>query len=88
MPDMPKHDSRFPYLAENYAVFKRLEPQLLAEHSGRYALLANKELLGIHDSFREAYRAGAKAVGRRYIVQKIGARPVQIVASSRAGALG
>ena len=78
---MPKHDLRFPYLAENYAVFKKLEPQLLAEHSGRYALLANKKLLGIYDSFREAYRAGARAVGRRYIVQKIGAKPVQILAA-------
>ena len=79
MTDMSEYEARERKLLKSYEVFKRLEPGLLAEHKGRYALLADEELLSIHDSYDEARSAGDRDVASGdYIVQEIGAKPIRL----------
>ena len=79
MPDMSEYEAREQRLLKSYEVFKRLEPQLLAEHSGRYALMADEELVSIHDSRDEARMAGKRGVASGdYIVQEVGAKPIRL----------
>ena len=76
---MSEWDARDRKLFKSYEIFKKLEPQLLAEHSGRHALLADEELLSIHDSYDEAGMAGKRGVASGdYIVQEIGAKPIRL----------
>lgn len=76
---MSEWEARDRKLFKSYEVFKKLEPQLLGEHSGRHALLADEELVSIHDNYDEACMAGKRSVASGdYIVQEIGAKPIRL----------
>lgn len=86
MPDKPKHDPRFPYLAENYAAFEKLLPRLAARASGKYAVVANGALVGVFDTLDDADRVGSLMVeSQEYIIQRINGPALDLGVYSRMG---
>lgn len=45
---------------KNYVVFKKLLPELLKTHSGKFALLRNEEVVELFDTARDAMIYGQK----------------------------
>lgn len=45
-------------LADNYAAFEQLLPKLLESDAGRFALLHNRQLIGLYDGAGFAHAAG------------------------------
>jgi hypothetical protein len=47
-------------IADNYAAFEKLLPGLLESAEGKYALLRDRQLVGLFDTGGEAHFAGAE----------------------------
>ena len=61
-------------LERNYTAFKQLEASLLAEHSGRVALLHDGALVEIYNDAGDAYAIGCEKFGLgNFTTQRIGA---------------
>ena len=60
----------------NFAAFKKREPKLLARHTGKFALMKNREVVEFFDSGRDAWNAGQLLYKNDvFSVQEVGARP-------------
>jgi len=59
-------------LTENYAAFERMLPDLLEKDAGKYALLYNRELIGVFDTAAAAHSTGrARFDDGLFSVQKV-----------------
>ena len=45
-------------IEDNFEYFKPVIPTLMKKHHGRYALLKNKEIIGLYDTVRDAQMTG------------------------------
>lgn len=73
----------------NYEAFKQMLSELMESDAGRFALIHNKELVACFDTNRDAVQAGKKLLeGRRFSVQKITRKPVDLGFFSHARILG
>ena len=63
----------------NFAAFKKREPKLLARHTGKFALMKNREVVEFFDSDKDAWAAGKLLYKDDvFSVQEIGARPIKL----------
>jgi hypothetical protein len=63
----------------NYDFFQRCLGELLKEHRGEYALLRNKQIMGLYPGPGEAYRAGlAEFADKIFSIQEIDDRPAEM----------
>jgi hypothetical protein len=63
----------------NLAAFLELEPQLLQEHTGKYAAVRHGELIKIFDKVGDAAKYAINAFpDRLFSVPKIGRQPVRM----------
>ena len=71
----------------NYEAFKKLLPSLRKSDPGRTALMRDGEVVMCFDTERDAIEAGRRFFeDRRFSIQKIGSRPVDLGYFSRFGA--
>ena len=52
------------------AFYTEKKEELLAAHEGKYALIKGRELLGLFDTFPQAYEAGLRKVGNKPMLIK------------------
>lgn len=66
-------------IERNYAVFKDMLDELLADDEGKYALFHNSELLGVFETAGEAGRAGyAQFEDKPFSIQLVSKEPVDL----------
>jgi len=55
------------------AAYEQLQPRLVENHEGKYAIICGSELVGVFGTSREAYRAGLRKAGldRLFFMQRI-----------------
>ena len=59
-------------IAQNYEAFEAMLPDLLKTAKGKFALMRERELVGLFDSASEAHFAGAKSFDDKlFSVQKV-----------------
>jgi hypothetical protein len=69
----------------NYDYFQRCLGDLLMEHRGEFALLRNKQIIGLYPGPGEAYRAGlAQFADEMFSIQEIEDRPAEMGLNSLA----
>jgi hypothetical protein len=67
---------------EEIAAYEGLRQNLEADHMGKWALVRNRELVSLFDSFEDAAEEAVKRFGRGpYLIRQIGAPPVTLPAS-------
>ena len=72
-------NSRQEAVDKNYEAFKKKLPNLLNTHAGKYALMRNKEVIEIYDTFHDAVVTGDLFYeDELYSVQKITDQPILI----------
>ena len=73
-------------VGRNYEAFKKLLPSLRKSNPGRTALMRRGEVVMCFDTERDAIEAGRRFFeDRRFSIQKVGARPVDLGYFSRFG---
>lgn len=60
---MPKDDSNRDPLGEERQYYLEIETDLLERHSGKFALIKGRKLLGTFDTAYAAYKEGLKKLG-------------------------
>jgi hypothetical protein len=66
-------------IERNYAVFKDMLDQLLAEGEGKYALFHDRELRGVFNTAGEAGKAGyANFMDKPFSIQLVSREPVDL----------
>jgi hypothetical protein len=59
-------------LEKELELFTKMKPDLLRNHSGKFALIRDEEFIGTYDSAENAYTEGVKRFGREaFLVKKI-----------------
>lgn len=72
----------------NYEAFKKLLPDLLESDPGRTALMRDGKVIACFDTDRDAIEAGRKIFeDRRFSIQEITRRRIDLGIFSRAGAI-
>jgi len=67
---------------EEIAAYESLRQKLEAEHMGKWALIQNRELVSVLDSFEAVAEEAVKKFGRGpYLIRQIGAPPMTLPAS-------
>lgn len=67
---------------EEITAYEGLRQMLEADHMGKWALIHNRELISLFDSFEEAAEAAVEKFGRGpYLIRQVGAPPVVLPAS-------
>jgi hypothetical protein len=70
------------HLSEEIAAYEAMRPDLEAEHLGMWALVHDRKLAGIFESFDLAAQDAVKRFGRGpYLIRQIGAPPIVLPAS-------
>ncbi len=81
------HDSLWSIMAmadinEDIAAYDAMRQELEANHTGKWVLLYNRELIAVFDSFESAAETAVQKFGRGpYLIRQIGAPPVTLPAS-------
>jgi len=71
-----------PVIQDEIAAFKKMQPELEAEHFGRWVLFHDLHLIDLFDSFDQALvEAGARFGRGPYLIRQIGAPPITLPAS-------
>ena len=74
---------------QNYEIFKAKLPDLMKSDANRFALMHNGEVVACFDTNRDASEAGKRLLaGKRFSVQEITDRAVDLGCFSHAGILG
>jgi hypothetical protein len=67
---------------EEIAAYESLRESLEAEHMGKWALIHNREVIAVLDSFEQAAEEAVRKFGRGpYLIRQIGAPPMTLPAS-------
>ncbi|HLH76100.1 MAG TPA: hypothetical protein VKV28_04760 [Candidatus Binataceae bacterium] len=67
MPDTEKDEVR-----RNYEAFRRLLPNLLVSHRGKFALLHDGQVVEFFDTAGDAYKVGLKNYGQsKFSIQEV-----------------
>jgi len=67
---------------DEIAAYDKLRQNLEADHTGEWALVYNRELVSLFDSFESAAEEAVKRFGRGpYLIRQVGAPPVTLPAS-------
>jgi hypothetical protein len=70
------------HLSDEIAAYEAIRADLEAEHLGKWALVHDRELVGIFESFDLAAQDAVKRFGRGpYLIRQIGAPPVVLPVS-------
>ncbi len=74
---------------ENLKFFRDRLPSLIVDHSGKYALIRHREIMGIYDTVVDAQLSGAKFYDDGiFSVQKISDEPINLGIFTNAVHLG
>jgi len=69
-------------LQNEIAAFKKLQPELEANHMGRWVLIHQRQLVGHYASFDAAADEAVQRFGRGpFLIRRVGAKPVALPAS-------
>jgi hypothetical protein len=69
------------HVASNYAAFRRVLPNIIDSHRGRYALMCDGNVEGFYQTYQDACLAGDKYLeskGKKYSVQEVTNRKVDL----------
>jgi len=67
---------------DDIAVYEARRPELEAKHMGKWALVHDREIIAILDSFEETAEAAVEKFGRGpYLIRQVGAPPITLPAS-------
>jgi hypothetical protein len=67
---------------EEITAYNELRQALEADHMGEWALVHNRELVSLFDSFEAAAEEAVRLFGRgTYLIRQVGAPPVSLPAS-------
>jgi hypothetical protein len=69
-------------LREEIAAYETMRADLESAHMGKWALVHERELVGIFDAFEQAAEVAVRRFGRGpYLIRQIGAPPITLPAS-------
>ena len=64
------------------AAYEKLQPELEANHMGKWVLIHEEKLVGVFESFEDAAEQAVEKFGRGpYVIRQVGASPVVLPAS-------
>ncbi len=64
------------------AAYEKLQPELEANHMGKWVLIHEEKLVAVFESFEEAAEQAVVKFGRGpYVIRQVGASPVVLPAS-------
>lgn len=67
---------------DEISAYEEMRPKLEADHMGKWALVHNRELISLFDSFEDAAEQAVKQFGRGpFLIRQIGAGPMTLPAS-------
>lgn len=83
MPKTTLEDTPKTALSRQIAAYDaKYRSTLETDHSGKWAVVQNEELVGIYDSFQEAAEDAVAQFGRGpYLIREIGSGPITLPAS-------
>ncbi|WP_424947492.1 hypothetical protein [Candidatus Spongiihabitans sp.] len=74
---------------KNFAYFESVQPTLLEQHRGRYALLRHEKIVVIYDTARDAKLTGEQLYeDGLFSIQEVGAPPIDLGFFSHVAPLG
>jgi hypothetical protein len=63
----------------NYEAFKKLLPQIQADHGGKFALMHDREVIDLFDTARDAYVTGMRLYpDRMFSIQEVTSTPIDL----------
>lgn len=64
------------------AAFEKMQPELEANHMGKWVLIHEEKLVGVFESFEDAAEQAVEKCGRGpYAIRQVGASPVVLPSS-------